>query len=118
MAHQSPIVPNRKQKTEPVAWPSPQERASQAVTSQKATAAEATAAEAKELYRNSRVAVERSLRDMQQKFSRTATSAVDTVRTFAHDRPLHLIGIVAGASFAAGVALRIWRAKRYASREG
>ena len=117
MAHQSPIVPIRKRRTEPVAWPSPQERASQAVTSQETAAEQAAVEQAKVLYRNSVVAVERSFRNLQQKLSRTVTSAVDTVRTFAHDRPLHLIGIVAGASFVAGVALRIRRAKRYASRE-
>jgi ElaB/YqjD/DUF883 family membrane-anchored ribosome-binding protein len=111
MAHRSPIVPIRKQRTEPGAWPSSQQP-------QTVTAQQTAAADAKELYRNSRVAVERSFRDVRQKLSRTATSAVNTVRTFAHERPLHLIGIVAGASFVAGMALRIWRAKRYASREG
>ena len=60
------------------------------------------------------VAAQRSLRDVQQKLTRTATSVVDTVRTFANERPLHLIAIVAGASLMAGVALRIWRSKRYA----
>jgi ElaB/YqjD/DUF883 family membrane-anchored ribosome-binding protein len=72
------------------------------------------AKKATEVYRTSVAAAERSLHDLQQKLSRTATSLIDTVRTFAHERPLHLIGIVAGASFVAGVALRIWRAKRYA----
>jgi hypothetical protein len=114
MAHQSPIVPIRKQRTGPVAWPSPQERASQAVTSQEMAAEEVAVEQAKDLYRASRVAVEPSFRNAEQKLSRTATSALNTVRTFAHDRPLHLIGLVAGASFVAGVALRIWRAKRYA----
>jgi hypothetical protein len=104
MAHQSPIVPTRKQKTEPVPWPSSQETPSQAVPAE----------EAEELYRNSRVAVEPSLGDVQQKLTRTATSVVETVRTFANERPLHLIAIVAGASFVGGVALRIWRSKRYA----
>ena len=104
MAHQSPIVPIRKQRSEPVSWPSSQETASQAPP----------AKEAKDLSSTSMVAAERSLRDLQQKLSRTATSLVDTVRTFANERPLHLIGIVAGASFVAGVALRIWRSKRYA----
>jgi hypothetical protein len=109
MAHQSPIVPTRKQRTEPVAWPSSQETAPQSLP-----ADEAAAAEAKELYRTSVIAAERSLRDVQQKLSRTATSVVDTVRTFASERPLHLICMVGGASFVAGVALRIWRSKRYA----
>jgi len=103
MAHQSPIVPIRKQRTEPVDWPS-EGKVSSVPPAEKAT----------EVYRTSVAAAERSLRDLQQELSRTATSAVDTVRTFAHDRPLHLIGIVAGASFVAGVALRIWRSKRYA----
>ena len=114
MAHQSPIVPIRKQRTEPVAWPSPQERADQAVTSPETAAEQAAVEQAIEVYRTSVAAAERSFRDLQQKLSRTATSMVDTVRAFAHDRPLHLIGIVAGASFVAGVALRIWRAKPYA----
>jgi ElaB/YqjD/DUF883 family membrane-anchored ribosome-binding protein len=109
MAHQSPIVPTRKQRTEPVAWPSSQETVSQA-----RTAEEAAIAEAKDLYKTSVRATQRSLRDAQQKLSRTATSAVNTVRTFANERPLHLIAVVAGASFVAGVALRIWRSKRYA----
>jgi len=103
MAHQSPIVPIRKQRTEPVAWPS-EGKVPPAPSAEKPT----------EVYRTSVAAAERSLRDVRQKLSRVATSAVNTVRTFAHDRPLHLIGIVAGASFVAGVALRIWRAKRYA----
>ena len=109
MAHQSPIVPPRKQRSEPVPWPSSQETASQAFPAE-----EAAAEPAKELYRNSMFAVERSFRDVQQKLSRTATSAVNTVRTFANERPLHLIAIVAGASFVAGVALRISRSNRYA----
>jgi hypothetical protein len=104
MAHQSPIVPTRKQRTEPVPWPSSQETPSQAVPAE----------EAEELYRNSRVAVEPSLRDVRQKLARTASSVVDAVRTFANERPLHLIGIAAGVAFVAGVALRIWRSKRYA----
>jgi hypothetical protein len=103
MAHQSPIVPIRKQRTEPVAWPS-EGKVRPAPSAEKPT----------EVYRTSVAAAERSFRDLQQKLSRTATSMVDTVRAFAHDRPLHLIGIVAGASFVAGVALRIWRAKPYA----
>ena len=103
MAHQSPIVPTRKQRTEPISWPS-EGKVPPAPPAEKAT----------EVCRTSVAAAERSLRDVQQKLSRTATSAVDTVRTFAHERPLHLIAIVAGTSFVAGVALRIWRAKRYA----
>jgi hypothetical protein len=107
MAHRSPIVPTRKQRTKPVAWPTSQQP--QAVTAQ-----ETAAAEAKDLYKTPVVAAERSLRDVQQKLSRTATSVVDAVRTFVNERPLHLIAIVGVASFAAAVALRIWRSKRYA----
>jgi hypothetical protein len=103
MAHQSRIVPARKQSTEPVAWPS-EEKVRLAPPAEKAT----------EVYRTSVAAAERSLRDVRQGLSRTATSLIDTVRTFANERPLHLIGIVAGASVVAGVALRIWRSKRYA----
>jgi hypothetical protein len=106
MAHQSRIVPTRKHRTEPVAWPSSQHP--QAVGAQ-----ETAAAEAKDLYRSAGV-TERSLRDVRQKFSRTAASVVNAVRTFANECPLHFIGIVAGASFVGGVALRIWRSKRYA----
>ena len=107
MAHQSRIVPARKQSTEPVAWPS-EEKVRLAPPAEKA----------REAYRASVAAAERTLDDVQQKLSRTATSLVDAVRTFAKERPLHLIGIVAGASFVAGVALRIWRSERYARREG
>jgi len=114
MAHQSPIVPIRKQRTEPVAWPSPQERADQAVTSQETAAEQAAVEQAIEVYRTSVATAERLLRDLQQKLSRTAASVADTVRTFGNERPLHLIAIVAGASFVAGVALRIRRAKPYA----
>ena len=108
MAHQSPIVPIRKQRN-PVSWPRPEETASQVLPVE-----ESAGEQTKDLYRTSTDAIARTLGDLQQKLFRTATSAVDTVRTFAHERPLHLIGIVAGASFVAGVALRIWRSKRYA----
>jgi len=104
MAYQRPIVPIRKQqRSEPVAWPS-QDKVSLAAPTEKAT----------EAYRASVAGAERAFRDARQKLSRTATSLIDTVRTFANERPLHLIGMVAGASFVAGVALRIWRSKRYA----
>lgn len=109
MAHQSPIVPTRKHRTQPVAWPGSQETASQALP-----AKEAAAEQTREVYGTSAVAAERSFRDVQQKVSRTPASVVNAVRTFANERPLHLIAIVAGASFVAGVGLRIWRSKRYA----
>jgi ElaB/YqjD/DUF883 family membrane-anchored ribosome-binding protein len=103
MAHRSPIVPTGKQRTEPISWPS-EGKVSPAQPAEKA----------REAYRASVAAAERTLDDVQQKLSRTATSLVDAVHTFAKERPLHLIGIVAGASFVAGVALRISRSKRYA----
>jgi ElaB/YqjD/DUF883 family membrane-anchored ribosome-binding protein len=107
MAHQSPIVPIRKQRNEPVSWPSSEETASPALP-----AAEAAVEQAKDLYRTSVVAAERSVRDVRRKVSRVTPSVVNAVRAFANERPLHAIAIVAGAFFAAGVALRIWRSKR------
>jgi len=69
---------------------------------------------AKELYRDSLAAVERTLDKARRQVSRVSTSAASSVRSFANERPLHFVGIVAGISLLTGVALRVWRSKRYA----
>jgi ElaB/YqjD/DUF883 family membrane-anchored ribosome-binding protein len=100
MAHQSPIVPIGKQRSEPISWPS-----------EGKTSSSAPAEKAKEAYRISVSAAERTFNDVQQKLSRTTTSLTRSLRSFATERPLHLVGIVASVSLVAGVALRIWRSK-------
>jgi hypothetical protein len=89
MAHQSPIVPIRKQRTEPISWP----------TEDSVFLAPSA---------------ERAPSDLQQTLVRSTASAVKSFRRLAIERPLHVIGIVAAVSLIAGVALRIWRSKHYA----
>lgn len=76
-----------------------------------------TSATANDIYRSSLSAADRSFRATQRKISGAATSLARSVRRFADERPLHFVGVVAGVSLVAGVALRIWRSKRYAQHK-
>jgi hypothetical protein len=69
-----------------------------------------------DIYRSSLSGAERSLRATQRKLSDAANSLTRMVRRFADERPLHFVEVVAGVAFVTGVALRIWRSKRYAQR--
>jgi ElaB/YqjD/DUF883 family membrane-anchored ribosome-binding protein len=69
---------------------------------------------AKDIYRDSLAATERAVGKAKQELSQAAASAARSVRSFANERPLHFVGIVAGISLLTGVALRIWRSQRYA----
>ena len=71
-------------------------------------------ANAKDIYRSSLTAAERSFRAAQRTVSGAAVSMNRTVRRFADERPLQFVGMVAGVALMAGVALRIWRSKRHA----
>ena len=73
-----------------------------------------TSVTANDIYRSSLSAAEQSLRATQRKVSDAATTVVRSVRRFADERPLHFVGVVAGAALVAGVALRIWRSKQHA----
>ncbi len=103
MAHRSPVVAIGKQTSEPISWPS-EEKVSAAVPAEKA----------KEAYRKSVAVAEHAFNDVQNKLSRSTASLAKSFRNLATERPLHLVGIVAGVSLVAGVALRIWRSKRHA----
>src|SRR5579871_4431298 len=105
MAHPSTTIPIRNPKSEPISWPN-QEEMPRALPAR-------TAASANDVYRASLSAAERSFRATRRKISDTATSMTNSVRRFADERPLHLVGIVAGIAFATGVALRVWRSQRY-----
>lgn len=54
-----------------------------------------------------------SLRAAQSKVSDSTEDAMRRFRTFAEEHPFHLLAIIAGAAFAVGVGLRIWRSSRY-----
>lgn len=73
-----------------------------------------TSATGSDIYRSSLSAAEHSFRATQDRISGAATSLARSVRRFANERPLHFVGAVAGVGFVFGVALRIWRSKRYA----
>jgi hypothetical protein len=103
MAQRRRTVPIRNQRSEPISWPSPEEPVSRPLPTKTE----------KELYQSSMEAAQNSFHTAQQMF-RAATSLIRSVRRFADERPLHFVGIIAGASLLAGVALRIWRSKRYA----
>jgi hypothetical protein len=53
------------------------------------------------------------LRNALSAAGRRMSSLRDQVIRFAHERPLQFLEIIAGASFLAGVGLRIWRSRRY-----
>ncbi len=54
-----------------------------------------------------------SLHSAQRKLSDSTATAMRRFHEFAEERPLHLLAIVAGAAFVAGVVLRAWRSSRY-----
>jgi ElaB/YqjD/DUF883 family membrane-anchored ribosome-binding protein len=62
-----------------------------------------------DIYRSSLSAAERSFRATQRKISSAANSLAHSVRRFADERPLHLVGVVAAVALLSGVGLRIWR---------
>jgi hypothetical protein len=68
----------------------------------------------RETYETSRVALERSLRKARWQVAKASTAVLNRIRTFATERPLHFVAMIAGASFLAGVALRLWRSNRHA----
>lgn len=69
---------------------------------------------AEKSYESSFDSAQHLLLTAQQKVSRTAIMLVRSIRGFANERPLQFVGVVAGVSLVAGIALRIWRSKRYA----
>lgn len=107
MAQRSSVIPVRTQKGtgEVHTWPSaepegiPQEQARDS---------------ARGIYETSRVAFKRALRNAQRQLGRASSLLITRVRNFATERPLHFVAMVAGASFLAGVALRVWRSNRHA----
>jgi len=107
MAHQSTTVPIRNTRSQPISWPNP-ERATPR------TLPPRTPAIANDIYRSSLAAAKDSLHAARRKVSGAANSLTRTVRRFADERPLDFVKVVAGVAFVTGVALRIWRSKRYA----
>jgi ElaB/YqjD/DUF883 family membrane-anchored ribosome-binding protein len=67
------------------------------------------ASRTQQLYQEGVSAAESVVKRVQGDVSEATTSLITSLRRFANERPLRLIAIVAGAGFAAGVALRIWR---------
>ena len=54
-----------------------------------------------------------AVRGAQHRLAGKAKTAFDRVLRVANERPLHFVAGVAGAAFALGVVLRIWRSKRH-----
>jgi len=109
MAHQSTTVPIRNTRSQPISWPNPEGATPRTLPPR-------TPAIANDIYRSSLAAAEESFRAAQRKVSAAANSLTRTVHHFADERPLHFVEVVAGVAFVAGVALRIWRSRRYAQR--
>jgi ElaB/YqjD/DUF883 family membrane-anchored ribosome-binding protein len=103
MAQRSPIVAVTNERTDVVSWPARQQPVSQARPTESVHQAFETGV----------AAAERSLRSAQREFSRTTKFVIDRVRGFTDRRPLHFVGVIAGAAFLAGVGLRIWRSRHY-----
>jgi ElaB/YqjD/DUF883 family membrane-anchored ribosome-binding protein len=104
MAHQSTTIPIRSTRNEPISWPNSEEIMPRALPARKP-------ATAKGIYESSLAAAERSLRAARRKTSDAAASLNVSIRRFADERPLQLVGIVAGVALLAGVALRVWRSQ-------
>jgi hypothetical protein len=109
MAHQSTTIPIRNTRNQPISWPSPEQAMPRTLPPR-------TPATANDIYRSSLAAAENSFHAALSKVSGAANSLTGTVRRFADERPLHFVEVVAGVAFVTGVALRIWRSKRYAQR--
>lgn len=107
MARQSSAIPVRNPRSQPISWPNSEENTPRALPAR-------TTATANDIYRSSLSAAERSLRATRRKVSDAANLLMRSVRSFADERPLHFVGVVAGIAFVTGVALRIWRSKRHA----
>jgi ElaB/YqjD/DUF883 family membrane-anchored ribosome-binding protein len=71
-----------------------------------------TSTTAEDIYRSSLSAAERSLRATQRRLSSAANSLAHSFRRFADERPLHLVGVVAGVALLTGAGLRIWRSNK------
>jgi hypothetical protein len=107
MASQGSAVPIRNAKNEPISWPNT-DKVTPLMLPVESTES------ANEIYRDTLASAERVLGKAKDEVSQAAASAARSVRRFANERPLHFVGIIAGISLLAGVALRIWRSKRYA----
>ena len=107
MASQGNAVPIRNAKNEPISWPNA-DKVTPPMSPVEST--EST----NDIYRDTLAAGERALGRAKEEVSQAAASTVRSIRNFANERPLHFVGIIAGISLLTGVALRIWRSKRYA----
>src|SRR5579885_3000877 len=64
---------------------------------------------AREAVESGMASARESLHSAQRKLSDSTATAMRRFHEFAEERPLHLLAIVAGAAFVAGVVLRAWR---------
>ena len=112
MAQRHPAVPV----TNPVVpWPTAEQGSSPTHEGEvvKVPETKDTVEKAKEKMRSGVDAAQRSLSRAERQVSDTGRSLLRTIRRFADEQPLRFAGVVAGAAFAVGVVLRIWRSSRY-----
>lgn len=115
MAQGNPMVPARQDDTD--ARINTESREWEIVggrESQRAPSLESDSlSKARETLASAVASAKRSFDASRQEISHALDNSFARVRKFAEDRPLHLLAIIAGTAFAAGMALRIWRSSRY-----
>lgn len=106
MAERSPIMPAQNQRSEVIPWPS--EPGPEAETH---SMGQVHMEQVQEMSRSGVSVVTDSVRNAQRNLRDLTESMMRRLRRFADERPLYVVGMFAGAAFAAGVALRIWRSR-------
>ncbi|MBO0912663.1 MAG: hypothetical protein J2P13_12800 [Acidobacteria bacterium] len=72
------------------------------------------AARAREALKDQTERAQDAVRRARIQFTDTARTTIKRIRRVADERPLHFVAGIAGAAFALGVVLRIWRSKQHA----
>lgn len=103
MAQRSHILSVKNRRSEVVRWPAQSETGSQPNGTQELNS-----------YGYPFLVADHTVEKLQRRISRFARSLVRKLRNLREHRPLYLVGVVAGAGFAAGALLRVWRSQRHA----
>lgn len=112
MAQRSPVVPVTSEDLER-ATAADQAGVSPQVLGEPTVDTEDPIQKTKEAIESGLVEAKDALGSAQRKVSDSVEAATQRFREFARQRPLHLLGMVAGVAFTIGIGLRIWRSSRY-----
>jgi len=105
MAQRIYVLPVRE--NEEPGWPSPGE------ISREPESTKPMAERAREAFKERTERAQDALRRARNQLDDTTRTAIERIRRAAHERPLYFVAGIAGAAFALGVVLRIWRSKQH-----